>query len=57
MPIDKGKQEHLKITELKTKGYPYSKVSGLSISRYGAHRMEDAPRPGRPEGYPDIDVT
>ena len=52
------------------KGYPYSKVSeeaGFSISKHGAHRIvkvwkaeqriEGAPRPGRPEKYPDTDVT
>ena len=63
-------QERLKIIELKAKGYPYSKISeeaGFSISKYGAHRIvkiwedekrvENIPRPGRPEKYPDIDVT
>ena len=63
-------QERLKIIELKAKGYPYSKISeeaGFSISKYGAHRIvkiwedekrvENIPRPGRPEKYSEIDVT
>ena len=71
--IDKGKQsettqqERLKIIGLKAKSYPYSKISeeaGFSISKHGAHRIvkvwEDEQRiknAGRPEKYPDTDVT
>ena len=63
-------QERFKIIELKANGYPYSKISkeaGFSISKHGAHqtvkvwedeqRMENVPRPGHPEKYPDTDVT
>ena len=63
-------QERLKIIELKANGYPYSKISeeaGFLISKYGVYqivkvwedeqRMENVPRPGHPEKYPDTDVT
>ena len=63
-------QKRLKIVELTAKCYPYSKIgekAGFSVSKGGAHRIvnvwEDerrvgnAPRPGRPEKCPGIDVT
>ena len=63
-------QERIKIIELKAKGHPYSKIgeeAGFPVSKHSAHRivkvwedeqrLEDAPRPGRPEKYPDTDLA